>query len=376
MRLEGDTGVQTHVKAFHYYLMAQKKPLQIVTPFERNKWIVYPLFALRKAIDYLSKPLSVWWYRYWHAFFLYINLKATLASGETCVIYAQCPLSANAALQARCSKKQRVVMVVHFNISQAEEWADKGMISKSSSLFSAIQLFELQVLPRVDALVFVSNFMRQELLGRIAEIQKIPFQVIPNFLHDPQAGSFRGESEKDLICIGTLETRKNQRYAIEIIAAAKKKNRELSLTIVGDGPDLAMLKLLCKELKVTDLVEFSGYVKNGAGLIPEHRAYLHVARIENLPLTLIESLAFSRPVFAPAVGGIPEVFNDSVEGRLIPLDNSQLAAQLIIEWLDSEQFMQDAQLAARRRYVDLFEESVVAKNLLEFIGGNFDCSKQ
>ena len=33
-------------------------------------------------------------------------------------------------------------MAVHFNVSQADEWADKGKIKRDGSFFRAIELFK------------------------------------------------------------------------------------------------------------------------------------------------------------------------------------------------------------------------------------------
>jgi glycosyltransferase involved in cell wall biosynthesis len=367
MRPDGDTGVQTHFRAYAAYLAEYAKPAQLITPFDAPKWLVYPVFALRRLLDLINSGASVWWYRTWHAVFLRISLRRVLADDRACVVYAQCPLSADAALRARLYEKQRVVMVVHFNISQADEWADKGKISVGGSLFQSIKRFESVVLPRLDGLVFVSEFMRRELLMRIPAIKKIPYRVIPNFIRDPGECRKNDFLLKDLICIGTLEPRKNQRYAIEIVAAAKQMGRPISLTIVGNGPSRSALEALCQKLDVTNQVKFTGFVKNGSCLFSQHRACLHVAQIENFPLTLVEALSYGKPIFARGVGGVPEVFRNNEQGRFIPLDDANSAARLIIAWLDSEAIMRVAGIAARTRYLDLFEEVYVAKKLTEFL---------
>lgn len=367
MRPDGETGVQTHFRAYAAYLAAYVQPAQLITPFDSPRWQVYPVFAMRRLLDLISSVSSVWWYRTWHALFLRLALRRVLADGRACVVYAQCPLSADAALRARSSEKQRVVMVVHFNISQADEWADKGKISVGGSLFQSIRRFESDLLPRLDGLVFVSEFMRRELAMRIPSIEEIPYRVIPNFLRDPRLAGKNNSPLSDLICIGTLEPRKNQRYAIEIVAAAKQMGRPISLTIVGDGPSRSALEALCQKLDVADQVKFAGFVKNGSCLLSQHRACLHAAQIENFPLTLVEALAYGTPIFAPAVGGVPEVFSDGIEGRFIPLDDAHSAACLIIEWLDSETTLKQAGIAARTRYLSSFEETCVAGKLTDFL---------
>lgn len=367
MRADGDTGVQTHFRAFFDYLVRQGRSVRLFTPFDAPKWLVYPVFAFRRLLDPVNGAVSVWWYRFWHAVFLQSVLKRALHSGDPCVIYAQCPLSAQAALNARRSNCQKVKMVVHFNISQADEWVGKGKFSENSKIYNAIRRFEGEVMPRLDGLVFVSDFMRAELTKRIPSVAGVRFEVIPNFLSDPGEDQASEPAQVDLVCIGTLEPRKNQIYALEIVAAAKNAGRRLTLTIVGDGPNRSELERKCKELDIYDLVTFAGYLKATTELFQRHKACLHVAHMESFGIILIEAMSRGLPVFATQVGGMIEVFSEGVEGRFIPLGNSEAAAKLILEWLESPDQMQRAGKAARKRYLSSFEESGVARRLAGFL---------
>jgi len=367
LRPEGETGVQTHFNAFLTWASANSLPVSLITPYNSPRWQVYPMFALRRLVDPLNKLASVWWYRHWHALFLRRALRVALADGRLCTIYAQCPLSAAVALQARTSPAQQVVMVVHFNISQADEWVAKGMISANDAMYRAILNLEADVFGQVDGLVFVSEFMRGEVSARIPASATIPYRIVPNFLPDPGLESGTANDKTDLICIGTLEARKNQRYALEIVAAAKQLGRTLTLTVVGDGPDRLMLQALAVQYQIEQQVNFAGFVKQAASLMSLHQAYLHTARMESFGIVLIEAMAQGVPVFAPAVGGIPEVFTNGREGCFIPLDAAALAAKIIINWLDSAPTMQTAKLAARARFLARFEATTVAATLAEFL---------
>jgi glycosyltransferase involved in cell wall biosynthesis len=368
MRPSGETGVQTHFNCYSAYLAEHQIDHQLVTPFSYFKVIVYPVFAVRKILHKLSGPLSVWWYRYWHAYFLRLALKDRLQSGGEYVIYAQCPLAAEAALSARVSSRQRVVMVTHFNVSQADEWLGKGLITQGDRIYRAIQDFEAIVLPKLDGLVFVSRFMQQALIERIPELARVSSAVVPNFLPDP-GDVEESRSTTDLISIGTLEARKNQQYLLEIVAALRECDSPLSLTIVGDGPDKLMLEEKARALKIDDLVRFAGFVSNASGLITAHKACIHVATIENLPVTLLEALARGRPIFAAPVGGIPEVLGDETAGLALPLDDARAAARIIASVMNNEGWMKAAATAARKRFLDEYASNVVAKQLTEFLQG-------
>ncbi|MDP1864108.1 MAG: glycosyltransferase family 4 protein [Thiobacillus sp.] len=366
MRPEGDTGVQTHFRTFMAYLHKIGRQGDLITPYNAPLWQVYPAFGLRKLVNMFSRELGVWWYRYWHAYFLKQALKHRLQTDAACVVYAQCPLSAQAALRARVSTKQRVVMVAHFNISQADEWAGKGLIQNGGRLYCAIQDVEADVLPRLDGLVFVSDFMRRELVGRIPAITKVAAELVPNFLPDPGMPVVQTVAA-DLINIGTLEARKNQHYLLDIVAALHVLGRPLTLTLVGDGPDRRALEDKVRDLRLSKQVRFAGYVSNAAEQIGLHRAYIHVATMESFGITLIEAMARGRPVFAAPVGGIPEVLGDSASGLALPLNDAKSAARIVADAMANADWMAAAGLAARERFLGEYVSDVAARRLTQFL---------
>lgn len=366
MRPTGETGVQTHFNCFSSYLNENRLSNELVTPFSYFKFLVYPVFAVRAILHKLSGTASLWWYRYWHQFFLRLALKQKLHAGTECIIYAQCPLSAAAALSARFSATQRVVMVTHFNISQADEWVGKGVISLGGQLYQSIRAFEEEVLPKLDGIVYVSGFMQDELLMRMPALKAIKSCIVPNFLPDP---GFVAEPPKvaDLISIGSLESRKNQRYLLDIIAALRDLGKPRRLTVIGDGPDRQMLENSAQTLGINDLVTFLGFVKNAAEQIVSHKACIHVATIENLPVTLIEAMARSRPIFAAPVGGIPDLLAGEQVGLALPLDDAVAAARIVADAMENEAWMAVAGASARTRFLEVYANDVSAKRLVEFL---------
>lgn len=366
MREQGTTGVQTHVRAALAWLRQQGRAVQLVTPFHNPAWLVVGVMGPRRLIEPLSAPAGVWWYRHWHTQLLQRALRRTLSDGQPCTVYAQCPLSARAALRARVSPEQKVVMVAHFNLSQADEWADKGAIARGGTLFRGMHDLDAQVLPALDGLVFVSSFMQREVLQRIPRMAQVPMAVVPNFVADPHPGA-PAATRRDLITVGTLEPRKNQRYALDIVQAARQQGTALTLTVVGDGPDRAALEAQARALGIAEQVRFAGYVPDAAALMAGHRACLHVARMESFGIVLIEAMSRGLPVFAPAAGGMTEVFDDGVEGRQIPLDDAAEAARRMLAWLNQPHSLAHAGHAARQRFLASFEADRTASRLAAFL---------
>lgn len=371
--LSGAYGVQTHIRVLLEYLSSVQQPAELVTPYTYGAGLVAaPIFAVRRLLWRPNGPLGHWWFRYWHGYVLELALRLRLArqTADEVVIYAQCPVAAAAALKARAAagarRRCRVVMAAHFNISQAAELAEGGMIRENDWLYRQIKRFEARVLPQLDAIVYVSAFLKCQLEADIPAVAHVPSIVVPNFVFPPTPKATPG-LRSDLISIGTLEARKNQAYLLHVLSEAAGRGRRYSLSVVGDGPDRHQLERLAAELGLREQVHFLGQQPNAARLLAGHRAYVHAAVMENLPIALIEALAASLPVLAAPVGGIPELLSDGVEGRYWPLDDPATGAERLVELLENPVQRERYAQAAARRYALNHHPVVAAGRLAEFL---------
>jgi glycosyltransferase involved in cell wall biosynthesis len=209
--------------------------------------------------------------------------------------------------------------------------------------------------------------MRGVILERLPATARVPHTVIPNFVSQGRSADKQAGIGGDMIAIGTLEPRKNQAFLLHVLAKAKVLGYRYTLTVVGNGPDHAKLLALTSELGLQSQVHFAGFQKNAAALIPQHRVLVHAARMENMPITLIEALRAGRPILAPAVGGIGEVFSDAVEGYYWPLDDIDAAAALLIDALSNGDTYHRLAQAALARYRTQFDCNILVRRWLETI---------
>lgn len=143
-----------------------------------------------------------------------------------------------------------------------------------------------------------------------------------------------------------------------------------TLTVVGDGPDRGMLEEMSARLGLEDQIKFTGYVPEASNLLSCHRAYLHVATIENLPFVMIEALSYGLPIFSSCTGGVSEVFSDGVEGRYLPLDDAVKSAKIIAEWLSNGKLVNAARSKSRERFLNYFDAEQISPKMKEFLVGD------
>ncbi len=363
---EGITGVHTHIRQLRQYLRENGMATTLVTPFSWGGALSYPVFGVRLLLERCSGPASVVWYRYWHEVFLRNALRRCLARHDDCVVYAQDPLAARAALSTRRGPHQRVVLAVHFQTSQADEWAHKHKIKRAGLRFRAIRRYERQVISRVDRLMYVSQSARNGILSWLPGAAAVPSAVISNFVSPvhPEPGQ---EPLGDLVTVGSLLPAKNHRFLLEVLAEASRAGRSLTLDVFGEGPLRRELLRQARRLGLDGQLRLRGFRPDVRDFLPRYRAYVHASYLDSQSLAIIEAMAAGLPVVAGAVGGISELCDDGVEARFWSLDQPARAAAILISLLDCEPTRLKAARAARERFHRDFDAAVVAPRLLAFL---------
>jgi glycosyltransferase involved in cell wall biosynthesis len=369
LRGDGITGVDTHIQQVRRYLDRHGASSTLITPFSWGRLLTYPVFGLRRLlVEHLNKAAGVAWYLRWHEIFVRHALRRHLENAGACVIYAQDPPTARAALRTRRGPHQRVVMAVHLRISMADEWADKKQIRRGGSVYRAIRRMEADAIPRVDGLVYVSRWGREALLSWLPEAAAVPSAVIGNFVtpaaRDPNADT---EPLGDLVTIGNLDLVKNHRFLVEVVAEARRAGRFLTLDIFGDGPCRKDLVRQVSSLGLEQQVRFRGYVSDARTWLPRYLVYVHASYSESLPLAIIEAMAAGLPVITANTGGIAELCDDGVEARFWSLDDPALAAAALLDLLEREPDRLKAAKAASERFRRDFDVDVIGPRLRSFL---------
>jgi glycosyltransferase involved in cell wall biosynthesis len=372
---KGPTGVESHFNQLIEEARAKGIDSVLVSAYPSQRLWAKLARLLIRPVRLFDKEraelLSLWINGQVIASKLAALLAADAGPGRVTTLYAQDPVSARTALKANRRRGCRVVTVIHYNVSMAEELRMKGLARTDGPLWRFIVSAEKEALPRVDHLIFVSKFMQGQVSARLPSIGRVAQSVISNFAApatmSPAPGTDSPQPGGDLIAIGTLEARKNQAFLLHVLARAKARGHLYTLTLVGDGPDRAMLVTLAAQLGLREQVTFAGFQQKAARLIPRHRFLVHAALMESQGISLIEALAMGRPILAPAVGGIPEVFSHGVEGYFWPLDDIDAATGLLIEALTDTDTYRRLSQAALARYQEKFHIDLLAGQWLAVI---------
>jgi glycosyltransferase involved in cell wall biosynthesis len=180
--------------------------------------------------------------------------------------------------------------------------------------------------------VCVSQAIGASLRGMDTKLQTecVP-DATSNFANDPaRVGSLRSMWGGGFVVghVGALiDSHKGQCQIIEIARRLQGKNPELRFVLVGGGPDEAMLRARAASL---NNVIFAGQVSNVGDYLAAFDVFVYPSRHEGLGSVLLDAMQFGLPIVATAVGGIPEIIEQRVNGMLCqPDDIDGLAAAVV-----------------------------------------------
>ena len=131
------------------------------------------------------------------------------------------------------------------------------------------------------------------------------------------------------VCAGRLEEQKGQDVLLDALAEVRRQGLEFVAVLAGDGSKRAALEARAQELGLEQRVRFPGQVEDLGPLLAAADAVALPSRWEGLPLVLLEAMVRARPVVATPVGGIPEVVEDGVHGRLVPVGDAAALAGVL-----------------------------------------------
>jgi glycosyltransferase involved in cell wall biosynthesis len=215
--------------------------------------------------------------------------------------------------------------------------------------------------PRADRIVAVSEGARQDLI-RFLRID--PRRVIAISNPSPSAAMIARSKEPlehtwfatprsvpIAVAAGRLVPKKGFDVLLDAIARVRRQ-REIRLSIMGEGPERAVLEKDIERRGLGDAVELAGFVDNPFARLARADVFVLSSIAEGMPNALIEAMACGCPVVATdCPSGPREILRDGRDGALVaPRDPAALAAAILRTLADPPD---RAALRARAREFDV-----------------------
>ncbi|MFN3167569.1 MAG: glycosyltransferase family 4 protein [Phycisphaeraceae bacterium] len=133
-----------------------------------------------------------------------------------------------------------------------------------------------------------------------------------------QDGRFR------VLSVATVNDRKNQMMLVRAVAQLKDRYPRVHVRIAGPATDERYeqdLKAYIAEHGLGGHVKLLGWRSDIPELLHGSDLFTLTSRVEGIPQSILEAMYARVPVVATAAGGVPDVVEDGVTGRLIAIDD-------------------------------------------------------
>lgn len=222
-----------------------------------------------------------------------------------------------------------------------------------------------------ERVIAVSSAVREELRrgGVPAERIRLVHEGVPD--RSPQTGGATAlrelgvpEGAPVIGNVAALTDHKDHATLLEAAALVVRERPDVRFVILGEGEKREELLSLGQRLGLQDHVIFAGFRQDLDRLLPAFDVFCLSSHQEGLGTSLLDAMAFARPIVATAAGGIPDAVEDGVTGRLVPVRDAPALARAMAELIADPARREEMGARGRERFLARFTaDRMVASTL-------------
>ena len=309
------------------------------------KWLLVPFFLVSQCIHMilLSRKYKV----------SLIHAHWIIPQGLLAVICRQCRL---------VSKHIRILCTSHGG----------DLFSLQGGLLETLKRY---VFRHCDHATVVSAAMRDRLVsmgcstGNIS-VRSMGVDLTSKFVPDENAVKSR-----DIVYVGRLVEKKGVETLIGSISLLKKNHPELTLTLIGEGPERPDLAQQSRQLGLTEQVKFLGSMPNDH--VPEFYQSARIAVVpsivaadgdqEGLGLVAVEAMGCGCATIVSDLPALRDVVVDGETGLVFKAGDNADLAEKISTLMNKPELSAQLGRAGRQSVTDKFDWRTVGSRYLEII---------
>lgn len=226
----------------------------------------------------------------------------------------------------------------------------------------AYLLLEKLLMSRGDAYLFESAYSADIFRAKVGTPKGL-VQVIHNGIgKDEFAPVAPAPDVTDIVFVGEYRAVKGIDALIDAVGSLHREGRPLTATLVGGGPEAAVLKERVVRLGLAEAIRFVPAMPMRQALTLGKLVVLP-SRAESLPYVVLETAAAERPMITTRVGGIPEIYG-SLADALIPAGDVPALAGAIRRAVDEPDTTKTLSQRLRTRVAACFSLDVMVDGVL------------
>jgi glycosyltransferase involved in cell wall biosynthesis len=217
---------------------------------------------------------------------------------------------------------------------------------------------ERSLMDNTDLFLFESAFARdayQRMIGSPKGLVRCVFNGVTADEFDPVP---KADDATDIVYVGEFRHIKGADILIDAVARLHADGKPVTLTLAGDGEEMAALKAQVERLGLSHSVRFIGHVKARYGF-SKGRLLVVPSRGDSMPYVVIEAGAAGIPMVAANVGGIPEIFGEYNDALFAPNLATAMADAIEIAMEDPDATLARAKALRERIFLHFSQKAMV-----------------
>ena len=204
-----------------------------------------------------------------------------------------------------------------YNKKRITESFDDFQINKHSFLIEVQKLLRNWSINSAEIVITPSDHLKSFVsgIGYSKKILKINNGV--NITDINRANE--SKADINLIIISRLVVQKNINIVIEAMKLLDNKN--LKLSIIGEGGEFSKLESTIHDLNLQNQVQLLGKIDNNkiSQFLLTADIFIQASDYEGLPHSVLEAINYEVPILSTETGGCKDLLNDGERGFIIPM---------------------------------------------------------
>ncbi len=214
---------------------------------------------------------------------------------------------------------------------------------------------------------FVQNHMQKEYYSKA--IQKKTF-IVTNPVSDAfieNEKQYRNDIKK-IVAVGRLNEQKNYYMLIDAMKIVLKEFSDIQLEIYGEGSEEDKLKQYINDNGLENNIHLMGRSEDIKSVYNNSDVYVMTSDYEGMPNSLLEALTFGMPsISTDCPTGPSELIEDGVNGYLVPMGDSKVLAERLIDYIKNPKKAEEFGKAARKSCGSSHSKEAVCKKLVQYL---------
>lgn len=162
----------------------------------------------------------------------------------------------------------------------------------------------------------------------------------------------------------TARMARPKNHLLLLEALSRIRDCQWELELIGDGPLRPEIEKYIKIWDISSKINVLGERRDVAERLREAQGFILISDWEGLPLSILEAMRAGLPIIASAVGGIPELVEDGVNGFLIPRGDADVLTERLNRLINDARLRVRMGIASREKYEREYQLAAMVEQTL------------